>query len=566
MTDAAAMPMLSGMTSTLVHTETAIEVSGVRRAYGPVQALDGVDLTVRRGELLALLGPNGAGKTTLVEILEGHRVADSGRVDVLGHDPARRQRAFLERIGIVLQEEGLDPNLNVGEAVALYSAAYPNPRPVDEVLELVGLAGRAGDRAATMSGGQRRRLDLALGIAGDPEILFLDEPTTGFDPSARRHAWDVINGLRELGKTILLTTHYMEEAQVLADRVVVLSGGRVIAEGTPDSLGGGGESIVSYRADGRVVRFATTTPTHGPRPDPLRRRRARRGARGPHRHPTQPRGRLPRAHRGPLMTINDLPLLGRWIAARVRMMMRSPRALGFTFAFPLVLVTLFGSLNADQTVTAPVGRDRQVHPVLHAVDRRLRAHAGVLHEPDHRGRHRARDRAAQARARHAAAAAGLPRRVADRRRRGGILSVVLLFVVAVPAFGVHVYADMLPQALLVLVLGAACLGSIGLALGTMAKTADQATPLAQLTMLPISFISGVWFPITDAPSWLVHLAGFFPLKHLVDAFSSCFVPGASVDGADLGSLAIWGAAGMLVAVRRLRVMDGARSRLIPSFR
>jgi len=261
MTDAAAMPMLSAMTSTLVHTETAIEVSGVRRAYGPVQALDGVDLTVRRGELLALLGPNGAGKTTLVEILEGHRVADAGHVNVLGHDPAKRQRAFLERIGIVLQEEGLDPNLDVGEAVALYSAAYPNPRPVDEVLELVGLAGRAGDRASTMSGGQRRRLDLALGIAGDPEILFLDEPTTGFDPSARRHAWDVINGLRELGKTILLTTHYMEEAQVLADRVVVMSGGRVIAEGTPDTLGGSGESIVSYREGGRIVRFTTTTPT-----------------------------------------------------------------------------------------------------------------------------------------------------------------------------------------------------------------------------------------------------------------------------------------------------------------
>jgi ABC-2 type transport system ATP-binding protein len=261
MTDRAAGPILSGMTSTLVHTETAIEVSGVRRAYGPVQALDGVDLTVRQGELLALLGPNGAGKTTLVEILDGHRVADSGAVRVLGHDPSLRERAFRERIGIVLQEEGLDPNLNVGEAVALYSAAYPNPRPVDEVLELVGLGGRAGDRAATMSGGQRRRLDLALGIAGDPEILFLDEPTTGFDPSARRHAWDVINGLRELGKTILLTTHYMEEAQVLADRVVVLSGGRVIAEGTPDTLGGNGESIVSYRENGRIVRFTTTTPT-----------------------------------------------------------------------------------------------------------------------------------------------------------------------------------------------------------------------------------------------------------------------------------------------------------------
>jgi ABC-2 type transport system ATP-binding protein len=261
MTDAAATRILCGMTSTLVHTETAIEVSGVRRAYGPVQALDGVDLSVRQGELLALLGPNGAGKTTLVEILEGHRVADSGAVRVLGHDPALRERAFRERIGIVLQEEGLDPNLNVGEAVALYSAAYPNPRPVDEVLELVGLSARAGDRAATLSGGQRRRLDLALGIAGDPELLFLDEPTTGFDPSARRQAWEMIGRLRELGKTILLTTHYMEEAQVLADRVVVLNGGRIIAEGTPDTLGGGGESIVSYRLDGRAVRFATTTPT-----------------------------------------------------------------------------------------------------------------------------------------------------------------------------------------------------------------------------------------------------------------------------------------------------------------
>jgi ABC-2 type transport system ATP-binding protein len=242
--------------------QTAVEVRGVHRAYGAVQALDGVDLTVRQGELLALLGPNGAGKTTLVEILEGHRRADAGEVRVLGHDPARRERAFLERIGIVLQEEGLDPNLNVGEAVALYSAAYPHPRPVDEVLELVGLAGRAGDRAATLSGGQRRRLDLALGIAGDPEVLFLDEPTTGFDPSARRQAWELIGRLRELGKTILLSTHYMEEAQVLADRVVVLAGGRVIADGDPDALSeGGAESIVAYRLDGRHVRYATRTPT-----------------------------------------------------------------------------------------------------------------------------------------------------------------------------------------------------------------------------------------------------------------------------------------------------------------
>ncbi len=255
-------PILQRMITTAPQTTaTAIQVTGVRRAYGDVQALDGVDLTVHQGELLALLGPNGAGKTTLVEILEGHRTADAGEVSVLGHDPARRERAFLERIGIVLQEEGLDPNITVREAVALYSAPYPHPLPVEEALELVGLADRAGARAATLSGGQRRRLDLAVGIAGDPELLFLDEPTTGFDPSARRHAWELIGRLRERGTTILLTTHYMEEAQVLADRVVVLGHGRVIAEGGPDSLGGGGESIVSYRLDGRHVRFATPTPT-----------------------------------------------------------------------------------------------------------------------------------------------------------------------------------------------------------------------------------------------------------------------------------------------------------------
>jgi ABC-2 type transport system ATP-binding protein len=263
MTNGAAEPILRAMITIAPQTTaSAIEVTGVRRAYGAVQALDGVDLTVRQGELLALLGPNGAGKTSLVEILEGHRTADAGEVRVLGHDPARRERAFLERIGIVLQEEGLDPNITVREAVELYSAAYPHPRDVDEVLELVGLHDRANARAATLSGGQRRRLDLALGIAGDPELLFLDEPTTGFDPSARRHAWELIARLREGGTTILLTTHYMEEAQVLADRVVVLAHGRVIADAEPDALStGGAESVVSYRVDGRHVRFATRTPT-----------------------------------------------------------------------------------------------------------------------------------------------------------------------------------------------------------------------------------------------------------------------------------------------------------------
>jgi ABC-2 type transport system ATP-binding protein len=224
----------------------AIRVRGVRKAYGANVALDGVDLTVERGEVLALLGPNGAGKTTLVEILEGHRRADAGDVSVLGYDPAKREREFRARIGIVLQETGLDARITVREAVELYSAAYPHPRPAAEVLELVGLDGREKARAADLSGGQRRRLDLALGIAGDPELIFLDEPTTGFDPAARRQSWSLIEGLRELGKTILLTTHYMDEAQHLADRVVVLADGRVLADDTPNRLGSE-QGVVTFR-------------------------------------------------------------------------------------------------------------------------------------------------------------------------------------------------------------------------------------------------------------------------------------------------------------------------------
>ncbi len=255
----------------------AVRVRGLRKAYGDLQALDGVDLTVARGEVLALLGPNGAGKTTLVEILEGHRRADAGVVSVLGYDPGRRERAFRSRIGIVLQEAGLDPLIGVREALELYGAAYARPRPAGELLELVGLEDRAEYRAADLSGGQRRRLDLALGLVGDPDLIFLDEPTTGFDPAARRHSWETIANLRSLGKSILLTTHYMEEAQRLADRVVVLARGRVVAEGTPDELGrDDASSVVGFRlpafheglalppdalVDRGTVSFRTETPT-----------------------------------------------------------------------------------------------------------------------------------------------------------------------------------------------------------------------------------------------------------------------------------------------------------------
>ncbi len=217
---------------------TAIEVRGLRKSYGEVEAVRGIDLSVAEGEVFALLGPNGAGKTTTVEILEGHRPRTAGEVSVLGFDPVRGGSAYRERIGIVLQSCGIDSELTVREVLDLYRAFYPHPRRTDEVIELVGLGEKREARTKTLSGGQRRRLDLALGIVGDPDLVFLDEPTTGFDPSARRRSWELVSNLRSLGKTILLTTHYMDEAQHLADRVAVIAGGEIVAEGTPETLGG----------------------------------------------------------------------------------------------------------------------------------------------------------------------------------------------------------------------------------------------------------------------------------------------------------------------------------------
>jgi ABC-2 type transport system ATP-binding protein len=215
-----------------------IEVSGLRKRYGDHEAIRGIDLEVVRGEIFAFLGPNGAGKTTTVEILEGFRRADAGTVQVLGADPARAGRAWREQIGIVLQESAPEAGLTVRECLELYAGYYRAPRPTEETLELTGLTEVDGQRAATLSGGQRRRLDVALALIGDPELIFLDEPTTGFDPSARRAAWEVIDGLRRLGKTVFLTTHYMEEAERLADRIAIIAAGRIIAQGTPRTLGG----------------------------------------------------------------------------------------------------------------------------------------------------------------------------------------------------------------------------------------------------------------------------------------------------------------------------------------
>src|SRR3954452_25575497 len=218
--------------------EAVIEVRGLRRAYGAVEAVRGLDLRIARGEVYALLGPNGAGKTTTVEILEGFRTPTAGHVRVLGSDPAHAPIAWRDRIGIMLQESAPDPGLTVRETLELYAGYHSRPRAIGDTLALVGLAGEAGRRGADLSGGQQRRLDLALALVGDPELIFLDEPTTGFDPAARRAAWDVLDGLRTLGRTVLLTTHYMDEAERLADRIGVIVDGRLVAEGTPQTLGG----------------------------------------------------------------------------------------------------------------------------------------------------------------------------------------------------------------------------------------------------------------------------------------------------------------------------------------
>ena len=241
---------------------SAIRVEGLRKSYGDEEALRGISFEIEEGEVFGLLGPNGAGKTTTVEILEGYRSRDGGTVEVLGFDPERAERAFRERIGVVLQSSDLWPNLTPRETLLMFAGYFETPRDADEVIALVGLQEKRDARVKTLSGGQKRRLDLGLALVGDPQLVFLDEPTTGFDPAARRTAWEMIRSLRSLGKTVLLTTHYLDEAQQLSDRVAVLRAGEIVKLGTPSALVGASlEAEIRYRRNGEQIVQRTTEPT-----------------------------------------------------------------------------------------------------------------------------------------------------------------------------------------------------------------------------------------------------------------------------------------------------------------
>ena len=242
--------------------DIVISVKGLTKSYGNFEAVRGIDFEVRRGEVLALLGPNGAGKTTTVEILEGFHDRDGGEISVLGADPSHRDRELRAKIGIVLQACAVEPFLTVTEAITQRAGLYPNPRPVGEVVNLVGLEAKRGARIKTLSGGQQRRLDLGLALVGDPELIFLDEPTTGFDPSARRESWDLVRGLCAEGRTVVLTTHYMDEAQALANSVTVIVAGKVVASGPPDTLGGRdrGQTTVRFTLPSGVTVDDLPTP------------------------------------------------------------------------------------------------------------------------------------------------------------------------------------------------------------------------------------------------------------------------------------------------------------------
>ena len=533
----------------------AIVVSDLTKSYGNVEALRGVSFDVAEGEVFGLLGPNGAGKTTTVEILEGYRRRDGGSATVLGFDPGDAPRGLRERMGVVLQQSELSPLLTVREMHRLFAGYFANPRDVDEVIELVGLAEKRDARVKSLSGGQKRRLDLGVALVGNPELVFLDEPTTGFDPAARRAAWELIRTLRSLGTTILLTTHYLDEAQQLADRVAVLRDGVIVSQGAPSDLIGDAQTTeIRYVRDGERIVVTTTEPTQpleradggGARVRP--RARAARGA------PADARGRVPGARRrgGRVMST-----LVHQLRFEQKTFWRSREAAVFIFVFPLLLYALLGSVYGDE-----IDVDGRGVP---AVDVLLAGLFGY---------------GAANTAFGGLAIVLVVRREAGVLKRiratplppGTYLTAVLLSTLvtfALQAVGLLVLGGLVFDASMpanwlgfagAVVLGVASFAGMGLAAASLIRSAEGVSAVVNVVILPMAFLSGSFGPTQDFPAFLQAIADVLPLTYFIDIVNGVYLDGDSLF-ADPKALLVtlaWGAAGAVVALRRFGWMPRER--------
>ncbi len=523
----------------------AIEVSDLRKAYGPREVLHGIGFSVEPGEVFALLGPNGAGKTTTVEILEGYRPRDGGDARVLGIDPGSGGRAFRSRVGIVLQSSAVYPNLTVEEIVRLFAGYYPRPRPVGEVIGIVGLDGERAARVRTLSGGQLRRLDLALALAGDPELLFLDEPTTGFDPGARRQAWETILELKRLGKTVLLTTHYLDEAGQLADRLAILRDGRIAATGTPrELLTTNGRVEIRFRRDGEQV------VAHHGRPDPHparaderrdRRRLVAGRARGA---PPLARGRLPRPHPGRRV----MRLLLHELGNQQRLFWRSRESAFFTFLLPIILLVLLGSVYGDEEIAGDPAAPYLVAGMIGfgvvatayaglAINTVIRRESGVLKRV--RG-------------------TPLPPAIYLAAAVGSTIVVIAIETSAQLLIGRFVIDAGWPERpgllAVAILLGAVAFAALGLATTGLVRSAEGSSAVVNAIYLPMVFISGVFFSVSALPGFLEAIADVLPLTYFLDLVRGVFIDGEGLGSqlTAIGVVALWGLLGLVVALRTFR--------------
>ena len=541
-------------------------------SYGDFEAVRGIDVDVHRGEIFAFVGPNGAGKTTTVEILEGYRRRSGGEVEVLGVDPASPTQAWRARIGVVLQTCELPPELTVRELLSRYAGYYPAPRSVEETIALVGLEDKRDTRAGRLSGGQERRLDVGLALIGDPELIFLDEPTTGFDPGARHQFWGVIDGLRKLGKTVFLTTHYMDEAEALADRVAVIAAGRIVAEGQTSRLGGRDAAPCEIRfhlpeglpatelldlnwvggcraglngEDSRCLRGAGVVGVAGLGA------RARHQSHRPRGRATESRGRLSRSG-APVMTAAQLTF--KEFGYERKRFWRDPQAVFATVTLPLlyliILVTNFG--NDKIAVAGQPGRMKESVYLVGTIVAIAIISAAFFDLMT--GLVRERERGILKRQR----STPLPTSVYIAGRVANAVLLVMLTTVVLIVLGRVLYGVALPSTriaalILAVAVAAIAFACMAFAFTLLVRKENAAMPLGLGAMLTLFFLSGNFFNINN--DTMRTIANVFPVKHLNTALVTVFNPhtaGAGIKSWDLAVIAIWGLASLLIAIRFFR--------------